>query len=238
MTQGFLKPRDLVIGLRAYPGMTQNSLIVCGIIELLVFCGIELFGLGTIITACRCPAGHPAKKGWTTFAVIQTLSLVLLFWIGLPIFLQLLSGIVQLVIASDSYLMAACVDASTLEAYSSSWDLNAPGTLGAATAGPVYINGVMYQAQQTFKVQVPAGAGPGTTLQVTAPGGATVHVTVPNNKPPGQFFDVLRPSAQQLQATVVVPVATAQPVAVVAVAAQPVEQVKYLEVTAVAVEGP
>ena len=228
---GFLKPRDVVLGLQAYPGMTAMSLVSCGSIDLLIFLGIELFGLGAIITACRCPSNHAAKKGWVNLAVIQSLCLVFLLWLGVPIFLQCFVGILQILIGLDTYLMAACVDAATLEAYAANWDPTGPGTLGAATAGPVYINGVRYQAQQTFKVQVPAGAGAGTTLQVTAPGGAVVHVTVPNNKPPGSFFDVLHEAAPVAVAAV-----TAQPV--VAVAAQPVEQVKCLTVTAVAVEVP
>mmetsp|Transcript_39893 Transcript_39893/g.118308 ORF Transcript_39893/g.118308 Transcript_39893/m.118308 type:complete len:301 (+) Transcript_39893:93-995(+) len=57
---------------------------------------------------------------------------------------------------------------------------------------------------------VPAGVGPGTTLQVTAPSGQTLQVVVPPGLGPGQVFQVQLPPVQPVM--VAAAVVVAQPV--------------------------
>mmetsp|Transcript_148310 Transcript_148310/g.369727 ORF Transcript_148310/g.369727 Transcript_148310/m.369727 type:complete len:286 (-) Transcript_148310:168-1025(-) len=56
-----------------------------------------------------------------------------------------------------------------------------------------------------FSVQVPEGAGPGSTIQVQSPFGNTLQVQVPANVQPGQVFQVQDPQASPAPATVGAP---------------------------------
>lgn len=70
----------------------------------------------------------------------------------------------------------------------------------AAVPGPVYgatgaqsgvpVVAVPVQPSRQFQVQVPAGCGPGSVIQVTTPEGTLVHVTVPGGCSEGSFFAV------------------------------------------------
>lgn len=69
-------------------------------------------------------------------------------------------------------------------------------TIGAMTTG-------MPQTQ-TMQVQVPAGAPPGTMLQVMSPDGQTIQAAVPPGVMPGEAFTIQIPPQQPpVQATIV-----------------------------------
>jgi hypothetical protein len=61
-----------------------TQLLVAGIIDLIPFS----FGIGGIITYSKCPPDHPGKANWKKFALLQTLTLIFLFWTGLPFMLR------------------------------------------------------------------------------------------------------------------------------------------------------
>jgi len=81
-----------------------------------------------------------------------------------------------------------------------------------AAVGAAQVIGAAQAAEPAtvMALPVPAGVGPGTTLQVTAPSGQTLQVVVPPGLGPGQVFQVQLPPVQPVM--VAAAVVVAQPV--------------------------
>ena len=93
-------------GFKPWVGMKASTLMVAGIIDLLPFAGIELFGLGLIITSCA--AKGDAKGVWVKAATINTLLLICLWWLVLPMYIGIGMGVFQVVVSVDKSLIDAC----------------------------------------------------------------------------------------------------------------------------------
>ena len=151
-------------GFKPWVGMKASTLMVAGIIDLLPFFGIELFGLGLIITSCA--AKGDAKGVWVKAATINTLLLICLWWLVLPMYIGIGMGVFQVVVSVDKSLIDACESEASLAAYCASYD-NTPSA--GATVATVDVEQPALDPKMTVVAAVAAPVPVVTVAAVVVP---------------------------------------------------------------------
>lgn len=98
----------------------KNDLMINGLIDIFI-----PISLGSHLLACKVPTDTPSSAAWKKLALINTLVVIFLFWVGFGLVFCEIIGICNILISLDDDLMAACADKSAFDSYCSSWEVEA-----------------------------------------------------------------------------------------------------------------